>query len=178
MEILPWVTNGEFYQFLLLLRWGLTFLYCKWKWSILTFFYSTDQERKNLYHGGLPPWHGKKFLYIGGRIGIGSGIFHLVVPPVHFHLQYMNGKNSCFFHFLRSSWNIYITDHSISKTSVKKDRKKLIILMEIENTQYVITILCASFWLGFVTDVSVFWNCWFSKWYYWFWITVADYLDI
>ena len=36
MEILPWVTNGEFYQSLLLLRWGLTFLYCKWKWSILT----------------------------------------------------------------------------------------------------------------------------------------------
>ena len=44
MEILPWVTNGEFYQSLLLLRWGLTFLYCKWKWSILTFFYSTDQK--------------------------------------------------------------------------------------------------------------------------------------
>ena len=114
MKIFPWVTNGEFYQSLLLLRWGLTFLYCKWKWSILTFF--TLLTRKNfslrlmrreknflydggrppwhgkkfLYHGGRPPWHGKNFLCHGGRIGIGSGIFHLVVQLIHFHLQFRN----------------------------------------------------------------------------------------
>ena len=63
MEILPWVTNGEFYQSLLLLRWGLTFLYCKWKWSILTFFFTlltrtlffskADEKRKKF---PLPWW--------------------------------------------------------------------------------------------------------------------------
>ena len=37
------------------------------------------------------------------------------------------------FIFLKSSWNTYITDHWIPKTSVKKVNKKLTILMEIEN---------------------------------------------
>ena len=53
MEILPWVMIKEFYQSLLLLRWGLTFLYCKGKWSILTFFYSTDQKILSEWWAGL-----------------------------------------------------------------------------------------------------------------------------
>ena len=36
--------------------------------------------------------------------------------------------------FFKSSWNTYITDNWIPKTSVKKINKKLTIIMEIENT--------------------------------------------
>ena len=140
MEILPWVTNGEFYQSLLLLRWGLTFLYCKWKWRILTFFllywpgniflYSSalekiffskaDEWRKNFslrlmlkklwkwsnLTFSLLYWLGKFFLYswwVEKKIfstpdensqifWLVSAIFHLMVPLVHFHLQYRNAK--------------------------------------------------------------------------------------
>ena len=44
-----------------------------------------------------------------------------------------DGKTTCFFHFLKSSWYTYITDHWIPKASVKRVNKKLTILMEIEN---------------------------------------------
>ena len=77
------------------------------------------REKSFLYHGGLPPWHGKNFLdhggrppimawkkilCHGGRIGIGSRIFHLVVPLLHFHLQYSNENiTNC------DSWGIFLS---------------------------------------------------------------------